>query len=1322
MHRLSVLGKVDLRDPAGREVRRVLAQPKRLALLVYLAANTGTAACRRDRLLGLFWPELDEEHARKSLNKAVYFLRREIGDEVLVSRNGDELEVDGAHLWCDVVAFQSAVIAGDRAQALELYGGDLLPSFYVDDAPTFDEWLETERARLRLAASCAARGLAVESEQEGKPTIAISLARRAVTLSDQDERVVRQLIALLDRLGDRAGALDAYERFARRLADEFDAEPAVETKHLMAQIRRRGREPAAEQQEVATLDVGRATMQHFTPNSEQALFEGLRSRGYDIQRELGRGATATVYLARDVKHSRSVAVKVLSPEIGGLRQGERFLTEIRVTAQLQHPNILPVFDSGDVHGVLFYVMPFVDGESLRSRLVQGGALGIPEAVSLLRDVAKALAYAQERGVVHRDIKPDNVLLTAGTAVVADFGIAKAIAAARRDAGGGRETLTHVGVSLGTPAYMAPEQAAADPATDHRADIYAWGCMAYEMLAGRPPFVATSPQQLLAAHMSDTPRPLIEPRRDAPLELCRLVMQCLEKEPAARPQSAAEVVQTLDAVSSGERSSVHPIARDPSHMLGKALAIYVAAVIVGVSIANLATEALGLPDWVFPGALIVLSLGLPVLLLTAYAHSVTTRLPAAPASAPDRSRTDTQPGLVESMAIKASPYLSWRRAATNGLSAAAIFVGAVGAFMGLRAAGVGPFASLLTAGTLNANAPLLVADFTVTGPDTALSGPLALAMRTSLGQSRVVSIVPISRITDALSLMRREPDSRLDLPLARDIAQREGVKAVVAGTLTVLNGGGYLVSTKLVMASSGDEVAAFQEPVDAAKAILPAIDRLARKLRARIGESPKLVRADPPLAQVTTASLEALKKFTAALQVNSQGDYARALALLQDAIRIDPAFAMAYRQLLNSTGNSRLARIGLGGYPDQSEVLVRTREKLCALRDRLPERERQQAIGSCSGVVPAITDSALRAFPGALNAFATGELMNRRQYARAESAFVRVIADDPATAFAYFNIVSAQIAQGKYDAARVSLDRALRQFPNNKGAQIAEYFYNLGHIDSAEAITRAQATVGFVLNRLYAHNTLSILAARRGRVGDAHTHLAEAHVLEREFGAPPRPLDDSLLAAQFEIVFFERPAAAVRTLDQALAETPLESIGWIPSRPYLRVAALYAQAGRADKAKALLGAYDRAVSDTAKRQQPGRDSALAYIALAERRPRDAIAAFRRAEKRADGSYIDACAVCVEPGIGLALDREGMTDSAIAVLEHFVKGPSTGRKVADAWNLHWALRRLGELHEARGDRADAVKYYQRFVELWKNADPELQPTVRDVRQRLARLTTN
>ena len=277
---------------------------------------------------------------------------------------------------------------------------------------------------------------------------------------------------------------------------------------------------------------------------------------YDVERELGRGGMATVYLARDCRHDRSVALKVVDPALGAELSAERFLREIRVTAGLTHPHILPLHDSGESAGRLYYVMPYVAGETLRERLAREGALALPHATRLMRQVADALAYAHARGVVHRDIKPANILLADGHAMVADFGIARAVRRARDGAesdaqrekdGHASATLTAAGTSLGTPAYMAPEQALGDAATDHRADLYAFGVVAYEALAGAHPFGARSPQALVAAHLGEAPPPLGARRPDAPPALVALVMRCLEKDPATRPQSAAEIVATLETL-------------------------------------------------------------------------------------------------------------------------------------------------------------------------------------------------------------------------------------------------------------------------------------------------------------------------------------------------------------------------------------------------------------------------------------------------------------------------------------------------------------------------------------------------------------------------------------------------------------------------------------------------------------------------------------------------------------------------------------------------------------------------------------------------------
>ena len=262
---------------------------------------------------------------------------------------------------------------------------------------------------------------------------------------------------------------------------------------------------------------------------------------YTIEHELGRGGMATVYLAQDLKHHRRVAIKVLKPELAAALGPERFLREIRIAARLTHPHILPLHDSGVAAGLLYYVMPHVEGESLGDRLERDRRLPIDAVRAITREVADALSYAHAHGVVHRDIKPDNVLLSAGHAFIADFGVAKALGAARDDT-----TVTDLGVALGTPTYMAPEQAAADPATDYRADLYALGIIAYEMLAGHPPFADRSSAQAIVAHLIEAPRPVADLRPDCPAPLAALVMRCLEKTPDARPQQAADIVRALDA--------------------------------------------------------------------------------------------------------------------------------------------------------------------------------------------------------------------------------------------------------------------------------------------------------------------------------------------------------------------------------------------------------------------------------------------------------------------------------------------------------------------------------------------------------------------------------------------------------------------------------------------------------------------------------------------------------------------------------------------------------------------------------------------------------
>jgi TolB-like protein len=250
---------------------------------------------------------------------------------------------------------------------------------------------------------------------------------------------------------------------------------------------------------------------------------------------------ATVYLARDLKHDRQVALKVLRPELAAALGADRFPREIRIVAKFQHPHILSLYDSGETQGFLYYVMPFVEGESLADRLARDKQLPIGDVVRILREVADALAYAHARGVVHRDIKPGNVLLSGRHAVVTDFGVAKAVEAA------GGDKATTIGMAVGTPHYMSPEQAMAQGDLDARADIYALGIVGYEMLAGRLPFQAETPQGILSAHVMQKPTDIREVRPGTPPVLADAIMRCLEKNPADRWQSADDLVAQLEAI-------------------------------------------------------------------------------------------------------------------------------------------------------------------------------------------------------------------------------------------------------------------------------------------------------------------------------------------------------------------------------------------------------------------------------------------------------------------------------------------------------------------------------------------------------------------------------------------------------------------------------------------------------------------------------------------------------------------------------------------------------------------------------------------------------
>ncbi|MEJ7758862.1 MAG: serine/threonine-protein kinase [Gemmatimonadaceae bacterium] len=1037
---------------------------------------------------------------------------------------------------------------------------------------------------------------------------------------------------------------------------------------------------------------------------------------YEIERELGGGGMSRVFAATESAFGRKVVIKVLPPEMTEGLSVERFKREIGLAARLQHPHIVPVHAAGEINGIPYFTMPFVDGHSLRERLIKGRPLPITDTIGIMRDVAKALAYAHDKGVVHRDIKPDNVLLSGGSAVVTDFGVAKALSASKIQGPGG--TLTQVGTSLGTPAYMAPEQAAADPDTDHRADIYAFGVMSYEMLTGRAPFHGRTPQKLLAAHMGERPEPIESIRADVPPLLADLVMRSLEKDPELRPQTAIELVRVLETVTSGGGHPAMPaILIGGQRRIATVLATYAAAVIGVAIVTRAAIISLGLPDWVFPGALVVMALGLPVILFTAFVHRGThralTEATVTPRGSPTRQSTMTR------IAVKASPWVSWRRTFTGGAFALAAFAVLVTVFMTMRAMGIGPVGSLLASGRLAERDRLLVTDFRAAGADSSLSAVVTEAIRADLGQSSVVTVVPPSAVADALTRMQRNRNSLVDLAVAREIAEREGIKGIVDGSVTPL-AGGYVVAVRLVDARTGDALASFRETIDGPSELLPTLDKLSGDLRGKIGESLKKVRANPPLEQVTTPSLEALRKYAEGMRAfDIEGDMPKAIAAFREAVAIDTAFGMAYRKLGVALGNSGIS-------PASRESAL---EAAYRHRSRMTDVERYLTTGSYFFSGPgADRKRSVEAYEALLeidsmNVAATNNLaihlIERREFARAEALLRRPLTSGTARASLFVNMFDAQVRQRKFAAADSTAAMARRHFPENAGIRGLEIMGLVARRQFDSLERRAQwlrTNDSDAGNRAIAIYILRDIAYIRGRVSDGFRFNEEGLMMDEARGDPRKPFTWPLDSASVAVRHRDRHAHAAQMLDAALARTSFRSVP-LRDRRYLDFATVYAMARRPDRARAVLAEFNSPATDTAyrRRNEPMHHAALAEIALAEGRPRDAITEFRIGDRRPDGPR-DACVGCSREAFARAFDAAGMPDSAIAYYEGYLASPSPF-SFQDEFSIAHVYRRLGELYDAKGDASRATLYYSAFADLWKNADPELQPKVAKVRERLA-----
>ncbi len=865
------------------------------------------------------------------------------------------------------------------------------------------------------------------------------------------------------------------------------------------------------------------------------------------------------------------------------------------------------------------------------------------------------------------------------------------------------------MSLGTPAYMAPEQAVGDPDIDHRADLYAWGVLAYELLAGQHPFADhTSTRALFAAHITTVPPSL---PAHVPAALASLVMQALAKAPSDRPATTNIALAALNAARDADVEA-RGLALATSGALPtravvfRALGIYSLIVLLIAVGTPRVMDGFGLPDWVLPGALSLVALGLPLVLLALFVRH------QAPLANADPEGVLSQ---TVSFAAQARPFLRLPRLAWGGAALFGAFALVVIGWMSLRAMGIGPAGSLLAAGTLRARDTVVVADLRVSGPDTALGPVMAEAVRTDLSQSRALTVAPVSQIVAALRRMERNPARPFEEALATEVAQREGMKAVVSGDLTPL-GSGYVVSLRLRAATTGDVLASFQESADVPGALIPTIQRLTRALRGKVGESLTALRADPPLERMTTASLPALRKATAAWHAqNIEGEFIKAAALFREAIALDSTFAGAYRGLAVA-----LANVGIDvGAKDSAFV------RAYLYRDRLPERERLRVAADYFRNGPeqdrrraGAAYSALLALDpvdgGVLSSYGL-MLLELREWDQSESMLRRAFAVQPSSPVAGLARMYPQLGRGRVAAVDSTLAEARTRWPTLPlvGVYTAQAALDTRNLDiatvQAERLMDDSTSASI---RALGATYLARLALERGQPSRAETWFARARDLWRSSGDPDAPLADAVMLARIDLWTRDAPSHAVGRLDAALARYTLAArSNFAHEQALLYAAGLYAAAGAPDKGRTLLADVESAAGTAELRQLvPDRARVRAELALAAGKGPEALRLFRAIDVAADGGPASPCSSCMLPDLARAAERAGWADSARIFWSLYADQPGLFVNTVDPWHLARAYRRLSDLWGAVGDQKRAATYNARYAALRADAEPAQPPRLR------------
>jgi tetratricopeptide (TPR) repeat protein len=764
--------------------------------------------------------------------------------------------------------------------------------------------------------------------------------------------------------------------------------------------------------------------------------------------------------------------------------------------------------------------------------------------------------------------------------------------------------------------------------------------------------------------------------------------------------------------------IHEIHR---RSLWQVLGLYLAGSWLALQVVETLTESAGLPAWVPAMALVLLVIGLPVVLGTAVVQegvgSPESASPARPGDArpSEPSPGEPRPGVPSFSVPFASSsvrgLLTWRRAILGGVGALILLVLGVGGWIAMRSLGIGPAATLVAQGVLEERDRILLADFANRTTDSLLAGVVTEALRVDLAQSNIVRLAEQSTVSGALERMQRSPDDPLDHQLARLVAQREGFAAVLVGEVGEA-GSGYVLSAQLLEPGGGDILVSHRETADDADDVIKAIDRLSTRVRERIGESLGSLRAAPPLERVTTSNLEALRLYSQAIRaIEVEGFADRGIQLLQEAISLDTAFAAAYRKI----------GVTLGNRFEEADRQIQVLQKAYQHRDRLSRPERFMTIAAYHSDVTGDRQQAIAAYENLLEfdpefypALNNLGIMYgaARDQERALDLYMRAARADSSSPFPYLNAVWVQLLLGRPEEARRSLFVVDSLFPGYPHAATSS-----GKMDALEGdYDAARAHFAQVGERLGADlfwkaETEGLLAqvdAIEGKLRQYEAHIRDRTAANESRGLPEEALSDAIFHAWVNLGSRRDTARGIALVEEALAGNPIEALP-AADRPYLDLADFYAVTGRAREARALVEEYEREVPSRGRFGEYDLLRSQARIATAEGRHDEAIELVRRSDA-------GGCTFCPVPYLIDAFESAGMTDSVIPARERYLEMQFLDRLYWDGAFVAGTYERLGELYDARGDLDNAAKYYAMFVELWAEADEELQPRVRAAQARL------